>query len=185
MVVPFVLLILSLGAAVASVFLWGPVASAPLLLALICAVGALFLLVLAPRRSRPRWIVVDGSNVMHWNDETPALETVGRVVEALQGRGYAPVVWFDANVGYRVGQRYMGPRPLANALGLPERQVFVAPKGTPADPLLLRGSDRLKARVVTNDRFRDWVEDHPQVQEPGFLVRGHVRGGAVRLELAE
>jgi hypothetical protein len=41
------------------------------------------------------------------------------------------------------------------------------------------------ARVVTNDRFRDWAEDHPAVKSPGFLVGGTVKGGQARLRLGE
>ncbi|MBK1635201.1 NYN domain-containing protein [Rhodovulum adriaticum] len=183
MVVPFILLLISLAGAVASVLVWGPVPSLPLLFALACAVGALILLVLAPRKGRRDYIVVDGSNVMYWDAETPKLETVGHVVKALETRGLVPVIWFDANVGYLVSDRYMGVERLARALTVPSRQVFIAPKGTPADPLLLNGAAVLKARVVTNDRFRDWVADHPQVQQPGFLVPGQVVRGAVRLDL--
>ena len=59
---------------------------------------------------------------------------------------------------------------------------MVVPKGTPADPLLLDGAKTLAARVITNDRFRDWTDSHPQIKEAGFLVRGEVREGVVELE---
>lgn len=126
------------------------------------------------KRRRSNWIVVDGSNVLHWEDDRPDLGNVVHVIRALKSEGYDPVVWFDANVGYRIGNRYMGPRPLAKALGLPQKYVFVAPKGTPADPLLLKGARVLKARVVTNDKFRDWVEEFPEIKQPGFLVPGRM-----------
>ena len=71
----------------------------------------------------------------------------------------------------------------AGAINLPAKQVLVAPKGTPADPLLLEGAAMLKARVITNDRFRDWEEAHPEVREAGFLVRGRIDGKVIRLEL--
>ena len=44
---------------------------------------------------------------------------------------------------------------------------------------------RLGTLVMTNDRFRDWAEDHPAVREAGFLVGGKVAGGEVRLRLGE
>jgi hypothetical protein len=81
-----------------------------------------------------------------------------------------------------LGDRYLGPVALARLLGLPIRHVFVAPKGTPADPLLLQRAERLRARVITNDRFRDWVDDHPQLQDPGFLIKGQMRDGALSLD---
>ena len=41
------------------------------------------------------------------------------------------------------------------------------------------------ARVVTNDRCRDWAEAHPAVREAEFLVGGKVAGGEVRSRLGE
>ena len=104
------------------------------------------------------------------------------MVSSLTRQGLAPVVWFDANAGYLIAGRYMGPAPLGRALDLPPDQVYVAPKGTPADPLILRGARMLSARVVTNDRYRDWTGTHPEVTTPGFLIRGRVEGDGVRLE---
>ncbi len=151
-----------------------------LLAGLLGAAGLVWLLL--PERRR-RYIVLDGSNLLHWQDNQPRLASVRAVVDTLKAQGYQPVVWFDANVGYLITDKWLGPRALSGALGLPVRQVFVAPKGTPADPLLLEGARRLGARVVTNDRFRDWRDSHPWLAEPGFLVQGQVQDGAVRLAL--
>jgi hypothetical protein len=41
----------------------------------------------------------------------------------------------------------------------------------------------LGARVVTNDRYRDWVEQHPEVTEPGHLIRGGYKAGKLWLDL--
>jgi hypothetical protein len=185
MIVPAILLIISLLGALASLLVWGPVLDGPMLLALLSAVAAVILLLRGRTKRARAWIVVDGSNVLHWDGEVPAIATVARVVDDLRSRGFVPVVWFDANVGYRIGDRYMGPESLARALDLPARQIFVAPKGTPADPLLLEGAVVLNARVVTNDRFRDWTNDHPKILEPGFLVPGQVRDGSVTLTLQD
>ena len=136
-------------------------------------------------RPEPRWIVVDGSNVMHWADNAPMLGVVASVLADLKGRGFYPLIWFDANVGYKVEGRYIGPDRLARHLRLDPRQVSVAPRGTPADPLLLTDAQRLNARIVTNDRFRDWAESHPRVAEPGFLIRGGWRLGRVTLDLGD
>lgn len=136
------------------------------------------------RRKPARYIVVDGSNVIYWADNTPDLANVAIVLGVLAERGFTPVVWFDANVGYLIGDTYLGPGRLAGRLGLPARQVFVAPKGTPADPLLLDGAKALDAQVVTNDRFRDWTGSHPQLAAPGLLIRGRIDNGQARLEFA-
>ncbi|THD81533.1 hypothetical protein E7811_16645 [Aliigemmobacter aestuarii] len=126
-------------------------------------------------------IIVDGSNVMHWDDGEPKMEVVGRVVQEIVGWGFDPVIWFDANVGYKVSDRYLGPQQLATALGVPAKRINVAPKGTPADPLLLTQAVQLGAQIVTNDRYRDWEESHPRIREPGFLIRGRVTGSGIDL----
>jgi hypothetical protein len=184
MIVPVILLVASLAVAVASLFFLGPVLSGPFLISLLCAVAALLIL-LRERKTACNWIVVDGSNVMHWERDTPDVRSVFHVIVALKTEGYVPIVWFDANAGYLIGDRYMGPAPLARLIGLSERQVFIAPKGTPADPLLLKDAVALKARVVTNDRYRDWEEQFPQIREKGFLVRGRVQRDEFELELGE
>lgn len=138
-----------------------------------------------PRRRpapAPLMVVVDGSNVMHWQEGVPSLEPVKGVIAALKGRGVMPGVIFDANAGYRIGSNYLDDRALARLLAVPEDRVLVVPKGTPADPYILAAARDLKARVVTNDRYRDWADRFPEVREPGFLIKGGISDGAVWLE---
>jgi Zc3h12a-like ribonuclease protein len=185
MVVSVFILLVSGALVVWSTTAIGPVLSVPMLVGLLGIVFGGLLLGLALIRSRRRWIVVDGSNVLYWQNEKPSLYTVRVVVDELIAAGLRPVIWFDANVGYLVADRYLGPRPLARELGLSPRQVRVAPKGTPADPLLIAGADHLRARIVTNDRFRDWAESYPLVTDPARFVRGQVRNGVPDLEVFE
>lgn len=128
------------------------------------------------------WILVDGSNVMHWEDNTPQIEPVRLVVTALKARGLDPGVVFDANAGWKLFGRYLGERELCQLVDLPQDQVLVVPKGSPADPWLLTTARDYGARIVSNDRFRDWAEDHPEVTTPGFLIHGGLTGGGVWLE---
>lgn len=185
MIAPALLLILSIAGIAASVWHYGPVISDPLLLCAISAVTAFILLLIAWSRRQHRYIVIDGSNVMHWKNEKPLIDTVRHVLGQLKRQGYTPIVWFDANVGYKIGSRYLGPDPLAKMLGISAQQIFVAPKGSPADPFLLDCAKALKAKVVTNDQFRDWTESHPQMKEPGFLVTGHIRNDTLHLNIAD
>ena len=176
MEVPLLLLTLSLvGVGVA---LAVPGLADILLLAGTCAVASLFLLLIAFRRGRREsgqttqpWIVVDGSNVMHWKGGTPEIGTVREVVEHLVALGFVPGVVFDANAGHKMNGRYQHDGALGKLLGLPEDRVMVVPKGTPADPTNLAAARDLGAQIVTNDRFRDWAEAHPEVTEAGHLVR--------------
>ena len=126
-------------------------------------------------------IVVDGSNVMHWRDDVPSVATLLLVLADLSARGYAPQVYFDANIGYKLFGRAVAASDLARRLGLKPAQVTLAPSRTPADPLLLGHAVRVGARVVSNDRFMDWRAAFPRIGERGFLVTGKVKAERVEL----
>lgn len=127
-----------------------------------------------PRRA----IVVDGSNVMHWSG-APSVKVLARVLRALEAQGYAPVVFFDANAGHVLFGRYLGPQPLAKAIGLPQARVHVVDKGVIADQALLAFAARHRLRVVSNDQFRDWRVPFPHLVRKGSVLRGTFRDGAV------
>lgn len=193
------LFLVSLAAAIAAVLL--PGWSDLLLLAVPSAVASLILLlrnrhsVTAPTwpgrnragrdKVKPKWVVLDGSNVMHWKDGTPQIETVIEVLRHLKAQGFTPGVVFDANAGYLLSGRYRHDGELCKALGLREDRVMVVPKGTPADPFILTAARDMGAVIVTNDRFRDWVEDFPELRINTHLIRGGFRNGRVWLDLPE
>jgi hypothetical protein len=159
------------------------------LLVIAAALVAVFLILWKGRRSArtvetadESWVLIDGSNVMHWQDRTPSLDPVKAVVAQLIAQGYVPGIVFDANAGWKLMGRYLHDGEFARLLGLEDRQVLVVPKGTQADPFLLQTAREFGARIVTNDRYRDWAEHHPEVQEPGFLIRGGMRDGQVWLK---
>ena len=126
-------------------------------------------------------VLIDGSNVIYWLDNTPQLAPLLQVVHDVSRRGLKPGVVFDANVGYKLTGKFMGERDLSRLLSLPTDQILVVPKGTQADPFLLETARDLKARIVTNDRFRDWTDRYPDVAKPERLVTGTMLGGQVRL----
>ncbi|MCC5956031.1 MAG: hypothetical protein JJU07_08005 [Natronohydrobacter sp.] len=128
-------------------------------------------------------VVLDGSNIMHWRKGEPDLEPVRDVVDNLSRRGFRTGVVFDANAGYKLEGRYQHHEVLARKLGLPQDLVMVVNKGEPADLMILRVAQDFGARVVTNDRFRDWADRFPKVAEPGFLISGCYRHGALQLDL--
>ena len=178
-----------------------PLSSDLILLAFPCALAALFLVlrgIVRPRRRmgsragwalpwpwtrRPvNWIIVDGSNVLYWDDGVARIETVRAVLAALTERGFTPGVVFDANAGYKISDGYKHDRALGQMVGLPEDRVIVVPKGTPADPVVLAAARDLKARIVSNDRFRDWACAHPEVATPGHVIRGGYGKGVLWLD---
>lgn len=189
MIAPIVLLILSLAAIAAALTI--PGFSDLLLPGGVFAIVSLVLLVLLRLRRRPRpaarrsnWILVDGSNVMHWREGTPQVETLREVIGQLDALGFVPGVVFDANVGYKLVGRYLRDDALGSLLALPVDQVMVVPKGMQADEMLLAVARDYGARIVSNDRFRDRAEAYPEVTRPGALVRGGYRAGALWLDLA-
>jgi len=131
----------------------------------------------------PVYAVIDGSNVLHWQDNQPNLSSLRAVIDHVASLGYTPGVVFDANAGYKISARYQQDYALARLLRLPADRVLVAPKGTPADPLILASARELGARIVTNDRYRDWAGDYPEVETPGHLVPGGFHDGKLWLEL--
>ncbi len=126
-------------------------------------------------------IIVDGSNVMYWKDGEPRLDSVLEVVLKLKALGFTPGVMFDANVGYLLMGDFKNDAAMSELLRLPKDRVLVAPRGTTADEMILQAARDLGARIVTNDRFRDWAESYPEVTDPGFLIQGRYQQGDVKL----
>lgn len=184
---PLILYILSILIAGAALIPGSPFGPETLYWGLLAATAAFVLLVRGAFREDTGntlpVVIVDGSNVMYWHNNTPDLASVKHVVQELRNKGMLPIIGFDANAGYLTQKRYLGPAHLARQLGVSKAQVFVAPRGTPADPLILKRAKSMKARVVTNDRFRDWEDTYPFLRARGFLVEGQIANGAVRLTL--
>ena len=184
MIAPVVLFLMSLGGIVCALVL--PGATDWLLLAVPAAIASAVLLLRAllrpPLPALPQ-VIVDGSNVMHWRDNTPRIETRREVLVALERAGFAPGVVFDANAGYKLVGRYMADRALAAALGLPPGRVMIADRGEPADPMILTAATKARARIVSNDRFRDWAGTHAIIRDPAAMIRGGYTDGRLWLEI--
>lgn len=136
----------------------------------------------APAPQKPI-VIIDGSNVMYWDEGVPKMETVRKAVLSLHAQGYKVGVMFDANAGHILAGKYLHDDAMADALGLPQSDIMVVPKGTPADPYLLKAAREHKAQILTNDKFRDWAADYPEVRRPGHLIKGRCAGGALELKL--
>ena len=132
------------------------------------------------RKPLKNGIIVDGSNVMHWGGE-PSARVLRRVIDHLRSAGLSPYVIFDANVGYKLQDRYLDDAPMAKLLGLPVGQVLVVEKGQIADEIILQFARDSGHRIVSNDRFRDWSVQYKFVKKKGRMVRGTFSQGAVRM----
>ena len=158
-------------------------------LAGLCALAGLILFGAALLRVEPRgvaapkWVIVDGSNVMHWKGDAPQIEALREVLDRLAALGFSPGVVFDANAGHLLAGRYLDHAAFAEVLGLAEDRVMVVDRGTPADATILAAARDLGARIVSNDRYRDWLDQHPEVGLPGALIRGGFADGVLWLAL--
>ena len=123
-------------------------------------------------------ILVDGSNVLHWGGE-PSSRVLRRVLQALVEKDYDPIVFFDANIGYLLGDRYFDETMMARITGIPEEQICVVSKGVVADESILMFATDHDLRVVTNDRYRDWRDRFPLAARKGALVGGRWQEGSV------
>jgi Zc3h12a-like Ribonuclease NYN domain len=182
MIAPLVFFIVSLVAVAAAQTI--PAFRDLTLLASACATAGLILFLrrflrkaVQARKARQKWVIIDGSNVMHWKDGTARIDTLREVVQHLKAQGFSPGVVFDANAGHILSGKYLHHGAMGRLLGLPEDKVMVVHKGTQADSTILAAAKDLGARVVTNDRYRDWVDMHPEVQQPGYLIKGGYRAG--------
>lgn len=182
MIVPALLLLVSIGGLAAAYQL--PGWSDLVMVAGPSALAAFWLLLRAPRRQKrsKEWVILDGSNVMHWHSGTPNLDTVRIVLRTAEQRGLTPGVVFDANAGYLLTGKYLNDRAFARALKLRQDRVMVVPKGTPADPTILTAARDLGARIISNDRFRQWVQDFPEVKTPGHVIPGGFSKGGLWLQ---
>lgn len=207
---PFLLLLMALAAAAGAYLAHGPALTPPLAVSLLAAIAATLILGKAalrpahqPAKRQPAappipakahatkrheapangpHVVIDGSNVMHWTGDIPRLAPLKALIATLRDQGFQPGIIFDANAGYKLGDRYLDDRDFAKLLNLPADRVLVVGKGEPADPTILAAARELGAKVVTNDRFRDWVADFPEVASFGLLVKGGYRDGDLWLD---
>ncbi|MEC9310658.1 MAG: hypothetical protein VYA97_02775 [Pseudomonadota bacterium] len=122
------------------------------------------------RRSRKRHAVVDGSNVAHWGgDNSVSLGPVGAVTKVLSGEGVTPIIVFDANIGYKIGGKYMNAATLRAKLpGRP--RVEVVDSGVNADVVIIDLAGQMGADIVSNDLFRDSIAARSVRKRRGFYV---------------
>jgi hypothetical protein len=124
----------------------------------------------------PRSVVVDGSNVMFWADNTPMAGAVQKVLSALREAGKEPILCFDANIGYKLANRHLDRGEVALLFGIPQSQVVICPSRTDGDATILRIATENRLPVVSNDRYRDYPDLVKHVRlMPGSIVKGEAR----------
>ncbi len=117
-------------------------------------------------------ILLDGSNLLYWRGGAVQPDLPQIVVGALVARRYKPVVYFDNTI-----RRHMADEALAALWRL--AVVHIAPRGTPADALLLEACVQGRLQIVSHDRFESWRARYPALRRD-WLVTGRIgKGGRV------
>lgn len=130
-----------------------------------------------PARKNRGQIVVDGTNVLFWDQERAKLPTLRKVIKALEVKGFDVVVFLDASTRHHLGDRSLNEAKFAQVLGLQQDRVMVVPKGTEADQFILDFARQQKISVVSNDKFRD----RPAARRSVRVHHGSFDGKRVRL----
>lgn len=119
-------------------------------------------------------IVVDGSNVAYLEttkEGKPRVSNLRAVRDRLLERGYDPVVIVDASLRHEIDD----PDQLEALLD--DQRIRQAPSGTDADYFVVETAERESARIVSNDEFEEYRDEHPWIEErrvPLMIVNGEV-----------
>jgi len=104
--------------------------------------------------------LVDGSNVAHSTEsEPPRVANLVVIREKLLEEGLEPIIVADAALRHQIddANRY---EQLIDA-----GEIRQAPAGTDADYFILAFARELNASIVSNDRFRDRLEEFPEARD--------------------
>lgn len=117
-------------------------------------------------------ILVDGSNVLFWQGGHAQSGAPLLVIGALKARRFVPSVYFDHSV-----HRHLNEEDLNSLRSV--AQVNIAPRGTPADGLLLDACAQGRIQIVSCDKYQAWRSSHPRLRRY-WLVSGRIgKGGRV------
>ena len=121
-----------------------------------------------------RMVVIDGANVAYEERSAggkPKFSNLLKVRRELEEKGFEPVILVDASLKYDIDDQ----EQLENLIR--SQQVRQVPAGTDADFFIIQFSQELDALIVTNDRYKDYADQYPWVNErrlPYMIVKGEV-----------
>lgn len=114
----------------------------------------------ATREQADNVVLVDGSNVAHSTEGAQAqVANLLAVREKLCDEGLEPIIVADAALRHQIDD------PERYEQMVESGQVRQAPAGTDADFFILSFARELHAPIVSNDRFRDRMEQFPDVRD--------------------
>ncbi|MBA3891513.1 MAG: hypothetical protein H0X64_13380 [Gemmatimonadaceae bacterium] len=127
------------------------------------------------RQDRSNVVLVDGSNVAHSSEGDAArLANIIAVRDKLIEEGLDPIIVVDAALRHQIDDERGYERLVEGGT------IRQAPAGTDADYFLLEFAEEFDASIVSNDRFRDRIEQYPELRNR--LVKYMVVGEEVVLE---
>ena len=105
-------------------------------------------------------VLVDGSNVAHSTEGAkPHVSNLLAVRDKLKEEGLEPIIMADAALRHQIDD----PRVYEDMID--SGSIRQAPAGTDADYFILAFARELNAMIVSNDRFRDRINQFPEARE--------------------
>ena len=135
--------------------------------------------------------LLDGSNILHWGNggRGVSLRPVLAIAEELKRRGETYQVYFDASARHLLKSAAGELEQYEKLLADDPDHFQQVPAGTRADDfLLLIASQDSSARIMTQDRFKDYADRYPQVVRadrllPGMVVRDQIYFPGIDLKI--
>ncbi len=146
---------------------------------------------MAAMRLDAKTAIFDGSNVYHFgNDHGLDAQPLGMLAHRLRDEGYRIVCFFDANIYHRLHEHGAFPKDtrhsieiLNDVFGLAANEVYVVPSGVQADRYILNTLKHLPISfAVTNDQFRDYAKQYPDVMKGQWRKGVVISNGELRLK---
>jgi hypothetical protein len=126
----------------------------------------------ALRENHSNIVLVDGSNVAFSSEgETGVLQNIVTIRDRLVADGFEPIVVVDAALRHKIDDAAGYERLVDDGL------IKQAPAGTDADYFILSFAEDLNASIVSNDRFKDRIRQHPGLRKrliKYMIVQGEV-----------
>ena len=120
-------------------------------------------------------VLVDAANVAHSTEgATAKLSNIHLVMDKLSSEGFRPLIVADAALRHQIDDKAQYEKLIEDGV------VKQAPAGTDADYFILSFAREMKARILTNDRFRDRAAEF--AEERDRVIRYMIVDGAVVLE---
>lgn len=143
----------------------------------------------SPCTEGPEYLL-DGSNIIYWNKliNNISLKCVLALTRELEKAGKPFHVYFDATTRHVLKKECPDELPTYEQLlkDCPEHYHQV-PAGTSADAFLLfLANEKPNRLIVTNDQFKDHIDQYPWVKDRGRLLHGMVLDNLIFLpEIAQ